>query len=116
MTLMGVLNYRQIYLGIGLEDDPTPGVAVHHRHDVRVEADVPGERAVADRSLFGEPFPVDETVAQARAHGEVTDLERGEVLEEMRALGRIDADVAEARLDDRARAGDLLPLHRDAEE
>ena len=67
------------------------------------------------RRLRRQPVPVDEAVLRRRIDGEVSHLERGQVLEEVRALRRRHAEVLEAALDDRPRAGDLVPGDRHAE-
>src|SRR5208337_1155211 len=47
-------------------------------------------------------------------HGEITDLEGGQILEEMAALRGSDSKVAESGFDDYAGAADLVPLYWNA--
>ena len=67
------------------------------------------------RRLLGEPRPIDGAFAGVGIHGKVSDLEGREVLEEMTALRRSDPEIMEAGFDDRARAGDFVPLDGDPE-
>ena len=48
-------------------------------------------------------------------HVDVAGICRCHVLEEMRALARVDAEVFEAAFDDDFRLGDVAPLHRNPE-
>ena len=48
-------------------------------------------------------------------HGQVADLEAGQVLEEMGALAGRDLEVVQIGLDDDPGAGDLVPAHGDAQ-
>src|SRR5262249_56838028 len=83
--------------------------AVHRDHQRAAEAQVAQGAALRDGRLPSDPVPVDEAFPEVLVHGEVADLERGEVLEEVAALRRGHAEVAKPGLHDRARAGDLLP-------
>jgi hypothetical protein len=55
------------------------------------------------------------TFTEIGIDGEIAHLKRSEILKEMAALRRRHAKIAEARFDDHARAGDFVPLHRNAE-
>ncbi len=68
-----------------------------------------------DRGPLGQPLPIDGAFAGVGVHREISDLEGGQVLEEVAALGRGDAEVVEAGFDDGAGAGDFVPLDGDAE-
>ena len=49
-----------------------------------------------DSRLFGEPLPIYEAFAGIGIHGEIPDLECGEILEEVATLGRNDPEVAKS--------------------
>src|SRR5579871_7004536 len=66
------------------------------------------------RRLLGKPLPIDGSFARVRVHGEVSDLECGQVLEKMAALRWSHAEVAESRFHDRTRSRDFIPFHRDS--
>src|SRR5262245_12619298 len=83
----------------GLEDHPAVVAAVPPHLERRVEAQVADAAALARRRLRGEPVPSHEALALVGVHREVADLERGQVLEEVAALRRGHAEVAEAGLD-----------------
>src|SRR5262249_19144527 len=70
---------------------------------------------LSDRGLRREPSPVDKAFADIGIDGEVTDVERRQVLKEVRALRRLDLEALEARSDEHAAARDLAPRPRDAE-
>src|SRR5438445_5596987 len=80
------------------------------------EAQMRHELGFRNGRLSGEPRPVDEPFADVGVDGEVADVAGGEVLEEMAALRRRDAEIGEPGLDDRARARNLIPSHRNAEQ
>ena len=65
---------------------------------------------LGDRRLRLEPAPVD----GAARGGEVADAERNDILEEVRALARLDRHVCQLALDDGASARNLRPVYRDA--
>ena len=58
-------------------------------------------------------LPID-AVASEGVDGEVADAERGEVLEEVCALARIDLEAVQSCLDNDLGCADLRPLDRDA--
>src|SRR5207253_953819 len=66
----------------------------------RRESQMADEFRLLRGGLCREPLPVDEAVAVFGIHGEVADLARREVLEEMAALGRRHVEVGESSLDD----------------
>src|SRR3989304_1427137 len=64
----------------------------------------------------GEPVPVEEPLPRLGVDGEVADVVRDQVLEEVRSLRGAHVEVAKAGLDDHPGAGDLIPGDGDAEE
>src|SRR5580765_2972201 len=94
----------------GLEDYALAVSAVHDHTQRFSELQVPDAALLFQRRLLGEPRPIDGTFAGVGIHGEVSDLEGGEVLEEMTALRRGDPEIVEAGFDDGAGAGDFVPL------
>ena len=78
------------------EDHAFAGLAVHQHHQRRGELQVTDAAVLLDGRLRGEPFPIDEAFAGVGIDGEVANLEGGQVLEEVAALRRDDAKVAEA--------------------
>ena len=90
-------------------------LTVHHDLQGLLEADVAHVLGLFDGGQCIEHFLTEEAVARVGADGEVADTERGEVLEEMRALRGIDMVALECRLDDDAGGGDVRPLDGDAE-
>src|SRR5664280_2430872 len=73
---------------IGFEDHTFAGLAVHHHHKWRRELQVADAAVLLDRRLFSQPLPIDEALACIGVDGEVANLKRGEVLEEVTALRR----------------------------
>ena len=69
---------------------------------------------VGSRECIKELHIVD-IVDVSRVDCEVADAERRKILEEMRALARLNAIVRQCRLDDKARRGDVRPLYGDAQ-
>src|SRR6185295_10530287 len=98
-----------------LVDDSLVATPIHLHHQRLIEAQLAYQTALVGSRLPGQPLPVHEPLADVGIDGEITDLERREVLEEVAALRRRDTKVTESRLDDDARPGDLVPAHRDAE-
>src|SRR5438094_7889001 len=80
------------------------------------EAQMPHDLGFRNGRLSGEPRPVDEPFADVGVDGEVADVAGGEVLEEMTALRRRDAEIGESGLEDLARARNLIPRHRNDEQ
>ena len=68
-----------------------------------------------DRRLRIQPLPIHETFACIRIHGEIADLKGSKVLEEMAALGRGYAKIAEAGFHDDTRPGNFVPLDWNAQ-
>ena len=62
-----------------------------------------------------QPLPIDKAIPGVWIHGEIANLKCGKVLEEVAALRRGDAKIAEAGLDDHARTGNLVPRDWNAE-
>src|SRR5271157_2124682 len=79
-----------------LEDHALACLAVHHGDEWRWELQMPHAAVLLDGGLVGEPLPIHEAFAGVGVDGEVADLECGEVLEEVAALRRDHAKVAEA--------------------
>ena len=99
----------------GLEDRSLAGAAVHYYSDRFRELQVADAALLFHGRLFGQPLPIDGAFAGIGIHGEVSDLEGGQILEEMAALRGSDAEIAESGFDDHARAGDFVPLDRNAQ-
>src|SRR5579862_306150 len=109
----------------GFEDYAFAGAAVHYYAQGGVEAEVADASGFFNAGYFnafffdgglrGQPVPVDEAFAGVGIDGEVSDLKGGEVLEEVRALRRSDAEVAESGFDDGTGAGDFVPFDGNAE-
>ena len=66
-------------------------------------------------SLPAQPWPIDKRPVLPITGGKITDHKRGDVLEKMRSLGGRHFDILQSRFDNGAGAGNLLPLHRDAQ-
>ena len=98
-----------------LEDHALTGSAVHDYAKRGGKLQMADAALLFNRGLLGEPLPVDGAFAGVGVDGEVSDLERGQVLEEMAALRGRDAEVVEAGLVDGASARNFVPLDRDAE-
>src|SRR5208283_2691718 len=81
---------------IRLEDHALARLSIHHGDEWRGESQVPHAAMLLDGGLVGEPLPIHEAFAGIGVDGEVADLEGGEVLEEVAALRRDYAKVAEA--------------------
>src|ERR1700751_3514900 len=67
------------------------------------------------RGCGAEPLPIHEAFACVWVDGEISNLKRGEVLEEVAALRGRDAKVAETGCYDHARSRDFVPLDWNAE-
>src|SRR5579885_287842 len=65
--------------------------------------------------LISKPLPIHKAIACIRIDCEIANLKRGEVLEEMAALGRGNPVIKEPGFNDDPRAGNLVPLNRDSE-
>jgi hypothetical protein len=76
---------------------------------------MPHAAALSHARLRRQPLPIHGTLAEIWIDREISHLECGEVLKQMSALRRPHAKVAEARLNDHARAGDFVPLDGNAE-
>ena len=74
------------------------------------------EKFLAEEGSVGRTFAtaLSRFCSIAGINGKVADAKRGEVLEEMSALRRVDAIVGKCHLSDDACTGDVRPLHRDA--
>src|SRR5262245_46820462 len=83
-----------------LQDEPAAALAVHLDDERRLEAYVAHETGVLDGGMRGQPLPVDEAVPLLGIDREVADVQRRQVLEEMRPLRRDDVQVLETGLDD----------------
>jgi len=59
-----------------------------------------------------ERCPLDPVILRGRIHREIPDAERGDVVEEVRALGRNDRESVPAHLHDDRGCGDVVPLDR----
>ena len=101
--------------GSRLEDHSSAGAAVHNYADGVVEVKMPDASFFGHRRLVSQPIPIDRAFARFRIHREIADLKRGQILEEMAALRRGDAKIAEPRFNDHTRAGDFVPLDRNTE-
>ncbi len=97
----------------------------HHHRLLLAAIDFDGEGlgqayvAYVLRLLYGgqlvEDFlPVD-AVASESVDGKVADAKRGKVLEEMRALARVNLEAVQSSLDDDLRGTDVAPLDGNAE-
>src|SRR5271157_551647 len=84
------------FSALRLEDHALACLAVHHGDEWRWELQMPHAAVLLDGGLVGEPLPIHEAFAGVGVDGEVADLECGEVLEEVAALRRDHAKVAEA--------------------
>src|ERR1035437_7937440 len=100
---------------VGFKDHALAGLAVHHHHKWRRELQVADAALLLDYRLRSQPLPIDESLTGIGVDGEVANLKGGEVLEEMTALRRNHAQVAESRLDNHPCSGDLVPGHRNSE-
>ena len=65
--------------------------------------------------LLGQPTPVHEALPHFLVHGEVPDVQGGEVLEEVGALRGRDPEVLESRFHNDPGPGDIGPAHGNAQ-
>src|SRR6516225_3864030 len=73
---------------------------------------MPHASLLFDSGLLGEPLPIKGSFAGVGIYREVSDLEGAQVLKEMASLRWRHPKVAESGLDDRACAGDFVPIDR----
>jgi len=97
--------------GRWFEDYSLTGAAVHYYSDGFREAQVADTALLFHGRLFRQPSPIYGAFARVWIHGEITDLEGGQVLEEMAALRGSHSEVAETGFDYYAGAADLVPLY-----
>ena len=62
-----------------------------------------------------QPLPVDEPFPGIGVHGEISHLERGEVLKKMAPLRGSDSEIAESGFHNDTGPGNFVPLHGDTE-
>src|SRR6266511_3027483 len=97
------------------QDHSLAAAAADGYREGRCEAEMAHSSGLLHGRLLSQPGPVHQAFAEVGIDGEIGDAEGREVLEEVAALRGSDAKVAEARLDDDARPGDLLPCDGNAE-
>src|ERR1700733_6079772 len=98
-----------------LENYPLTCPAVHNYADRRIEAQMADAAVFRHSRLLAQPFPIHRTFTSIGINGKISDLECGEILKEMTALGGHDTKITEAGLDDDAGTGDFIPLDRNTE-
>ena len=103
------------FIGDLAHHDAQRPAAVHLDDERRCEAHGTHALALVVGGLPVEPLGGEDAVTHERVDGEVAYAKRGEVLEEVRPLARLDAVAAQARLDYHFRRRDVGPLDGDAE-
>ncbi|OLA23927.1 MAG: hypothetical protein BHW17_04440 [Dorea sp. 42_8] len=99
-----------------LFDDAFVRAAVDADPQRTLETHLPQEAAFVDRGAFVERLFAEYAVAAEGADRQVTHAQRGDVLEEVRALRRLDVEFLDAAFDDHLGFGDVVPLDGYAEE
>src|SRR4029077_20863954 len=89
--------------------------AIHHNSQGLHELKMADASFFLNCGLLCEPLPVERSFPGIGIHGEISDLERRQVLEEVAALRGCHAEVAKASFDNHARPGDFVPLDRNSE-
>ena len=90
--------------------------AVHADPQRAVEAHVPQVGAFVEGLAGVEQILAEDAVAAEGVDRQVSYAQRGDVLEEVRALRGLDVEPLDAALDDHLCLGDVGPLDRDAQE
>jgi hypothetical protein len=102
------------HLRLGFEDHTLACPAIHYNPQRLRELKVSHASLLFCGSLFGEPLPVEGAFSGIRIHGEISNLKSSQVLEKVATLRGCHAEIPKASFDNDARAGDFVPLDRNA--
>ena len=87
-----------------------------HAHGARLfQAQVHAVAGALGHRLLGQPLPVDPGAGRSVGHLEITHVHADQIVEEVGALRRFDAEIDQVRFDNGARLADVGPGHRDAQ-